>query len=225
MMTASGLTVSVATAKRIISDLVKEGWIVPVGKGKATTYSPSQKLEIFSPIDLDSYFLHEQDDRKIKGRFNFEIFDYLDNTTIFTNEEQYYLVDLQQKFRNKSKELSFFEIQKEMERLAIDLSWKSSQIEGNTYSLLETEQLLKEKKTAAGKTKDEAIMLLNHKDAIDFIVEHSKYCATLSIKLIEELHSILIKELGIDRNIRSEEWPSQVQIITLLTMNLKLGKL
>lgn len=52
---------------------------------------------------------------------------------------------------------------KELERLAIDLSWKSSQIEGNTYSLLETERLLKDKETASGKTKEEAIMLLNHK--------------------------------------------------------------
>ncbi len=44
-------------------------------------------------------------------------------------------------------------MRKEFERLAIDLSWKSSQIEGNTYSLLETERLLKEKETAAGKSK------------------------------------------------------------------------
>jgi Fic family protein len=58
-----------------------------------------------------------------------------------------------------------------MERLAIDLSWKSSQIEGNTYSLLETERLIKEKETAMGKTKDDAVMLLNHKDAIDFIAD------------------------------------------------------
>ena len=90
-----------------------------------------------------------------------------------------------------------------MERLAIDLSWKSSQIEGNTYSLLETEQLLKEKKTAAGKTKDEAIMLLNHKEAIDFIMEQPDYMYPLSTLKLEDLHSILIKELAVSRNIRS----------------------
>ena len=45
-----------------------------------------------------------------------------------------------------------------MERLAIDLSWKSSQIEGNTYSLLETERLLKEQEIAQGKPKDDATM-------------------------------------------------------------------
>lgn len=65
-----------------------------------------------------------------------------------------------------SSQLTPTEYQKEMERLGIDLSWKSSQIEGNTYSLLETERLLKDKQTAAGKTKEEAVMLLNHKDAL-----------------------------------------------------------
>ena len=65
--------------------------------------------------------------------------------------------------------------------MAIDLSWKSSQIEGNTYSLLETERLLKEKETAAGKTKEEATMLLNHKDALDFIIDNPEYLYPLSI--------------------------------------------
>lgn len=62
-----------------------------------------------------------------------------------------------------------------MELLAIDLSWKSSQIEGNTYSLLETERLLKEKQTAAGKPKDDTVMLLNHKEAIDFVVANGAF--------------------------------------------------
>lgn len=37
--------------------------------------------------------------------------------------------------------------------------------------MLETERLLKEKQTASGKTKEEAVMLLNHKDALDFILD------------------------------------------------------
>ncbi len=86
--------------------------------------------------------------------------------------------------------------------MAIDLSWKSSQIEGNTYSLLETERLLKEKETAEGKTKDDATMLLNHKEALDFIIENPNYTTPLSISRIENIHSILIKDLGVDRNIR-----------------------
>lgn len=94
------------------------------------------------------------------------------------------------------------EYRKEMERLGIDLSWKSSQIEGNTYSLLETERLLREKETASGKTKDEAIMLLNHKDALDFILDVPDYLQPLKVNRIEDIHSILTKELGVERNIR-----------------------
>jgi Fic family protein len=73
---------------------------------------------------------------------------------------------------------------------------------GNTYSLLETERLLKEKQTAEGKSKDDAIMLLNHKQALDFIINDPNYITPLSITRIEDIHSILIKELGVQRNIR-----------------------
>ncbi|MEI7502900.1 MAG: Fic family protein, partial [Paludibacter sp.] len=110
--------------------------------------------------------------------------------------------DLQNKYTENISQLSDFEYKKELERLAIDLSWKSSQIEGNTYSLLETERLLKEKETAAGKTKEEAIMLLNHKDAIDFIVENPDYLIPLSISKIEDIHGLLTKELAVDKNLR-----------------------
>lgn len=89
-----------------------------------------------------------------------------------------------------------------MTRLGIDLSWKSSQIEGNTYTLLETERLLLEQRTAEGKTRDEATMLLNHKAALDFIVAEPDYLQQLSIAHIEDIHSILVRDLQVDRNIR-----------------------
>jgi Fic family protein len=97
----------------------------------------------------------------------------------------------------KSQQLTTFEYNKELERLAIDLSWKSSQIEGNTYSLLETERLLKEKKTASGKPKDDATMLLNHKEAIDSIIDQSDYVAPLRVRAIEDIHNILMKDSGV----------------------------
>lgn len=127
----------------------------------------------------------------------------LNHLSLFTEEELGMLNALQIQFTQNIAQLTPAEYQKEMERLGIDLSWKSSQIEGNTYSLLETERLLKEKETAAGKTKEEAIMLLNHKDALDFIVQNPDYLNHLSVSRIEDIHSILIKELGVDRNIRT----------------------
>ena len=45
-------------------------------------------------------------------------------------------------------------------------------------------------------------MLLNHKDAIDFIIEHPDYLLPLSVSKIEDIHSILVKELAVEKNLR-----------------------
>jgi Fic family protein len=58
-----------------------------------------------------------------------------------------------------------------LDRLLIDLSWNSSRLEGNSYSLLDTRRLIEFGKKAEGKEKLEAQMILNHKDAIEFLVD------------------------------------------------------
>jgi hypothetical protein len=58
-------------------------------------------------------------------------------------------------------------------RLLIDLSWNSSRLEGNTYSLLETERLLELGESAEGKDAKEAQMILNHKAAIELLVDQA----------------------------------------------------
>ena len=73
---------------------------------------------------------------------------------------------------------------------------------GQTYSLLETERLLKERQEATGKTREEAIMLLNHKDALDFVLNVPDYLKEISVHRIEDIHSLLTKDLGVERNIR-----------------------
>lgn len=161
-------SISYATVKRILSQLLTDKFIISEEKGKGTRYFISTSYQLLYSIDLDSYYEKEIDERQIREEFNLEIFDLLGKTEILSETELKKLTDLQQKYTENIAQLSAFEYRKELERLAIDLSWKSSQIEGNTYSLLETERLLKDKETAAGKTKEEAIMLLNHKDAIDY---------------------------------------------------------
>lgn len=155
------------------------------------------------PLDLDTYFDNDVDQRQVQESFNFELIrDILPHVALFTEEELSELNHGQQVFREHLEGMTELEYRKEMERLGIDLSWKSSQIEGNTYSLLETERLLKEKQTASGKTKEEAIMLLNHKDALDFILDVPDYLKEISVARIEEIHALLTKELGLERNIR-----------------------
>ncbi len=197
------LNVGYATLKRILTKLLSEKLIITEGKGKGTKYKISLGYELLFPVSLNEYFEKEVDEREIKSSYNFSLIkDVLSNVTLFNPEEMEHLTHLQETFSRKSQELTEAGFKKEMERLAIDLSWKSSQIEGNTYSLLETERLLKEKETAQGKTKDEAIMLLNHKDALDFTVHNPDYIEPLTIARIEYIHSILVKDLGVDRNIR-----------------------
>jgi predicted transcriptional regulator/fido (protein-threonine AMPylation protein) len=196
-------SISYATLKRILSRLIDEKLIAKKGQGKSTKYLISASYELLYPIDSNAYYQKEIDERNIKESFNLRLItETLKENDLFTTNELEQLEFLQNKFKKNIAQLSETEYKNELERLAIDLSWKSSQIEGNTYSLLETERLLKEKETASGKTKEEAIMLLNHKEAIDFIIENPDYLSPLSIPKIVDIHSVLIKDLGVDKNIR-----------------------
>lgn len=199
-----GKLVAFATIKRTIKELIDKKFVAITGKGKSTRYFISKSLDILYPIDIETYFEKEIDNRKIKIGFEFNLIgETLKEVSLFSDAEMLKLSMLQNIFIENTSKLSKNEYNKEFERLAIDLSWKSSQIEGNTYSLLETEKLLKEKETAAGKTKDEAVMLLNHKEALDFILNNPDYLNPLSVSRIEDIHSILVDGLGIDRNIRN----------------------
>lgn len=198
------LTESPATLKRTLAAMVAKGNIIVVGRGRSTRYSISAQAQITLPIDIDTYFSKETDEREIHTSFNFDLINgILPKVELFSNEEKEQLTQLQNQFSENLKGISGIDYRKEMERLGIDLSWKSSQIEGNTYSLLETEKLLKEKQTASGKTKEEAIMLLNHKDALDFILDNPDYLKKLTVRRIEDIHSILVKDLDVDKGIRS----------------------
>ena len=192
-----------STMKRLLSAAVKEGNIETAGRGPATKYKLTPQAHVTMPLDLATYFDKDIDEREVQESFNFDLIrDVLPKVEIFTKEELEVLNDAQIEFEKNTEGMTELEYRKEMERLGVDLSWKSSQIEGNTYSLLETERLLKDKQTASGKTKEEAVMLLNHKDALDFVLDIPDYLKELSVHRIEDIHSILTKELEVDRNIR-----------------------
>ena len=192
-----------STMKRLLSAAVKEGNVETAGRGPATKYKLTPQAHVTMPLNLATYFDKDIDEREVQESFNFDLIrDVLPKVEIFTKEELEVLNAAQMEFEKNTEGMTDLEYRKEMERLGVDLSWKSSQIEGNTYSLLETERLLKDKQTASGKTKEEAIMLLNHKDALDFVLDIPDYLKELSVHRIEDIHSILTKELEVDRNIR-----------------------
>lgn len=192
-----------ATLKRVIAAGIKAGDIVAEGKARATRYRLSPQAQLLMPLNLDTYFALEVDERQVHSSYNFELINgLLAEARLFSDKELAHLDTLQDEFRQHVNELTDNEYRKEMERLGIDLSWKSSQIEGNTYTLLETERLLRESKTAEGKTKEEAVMLLNHKDALSFILDNPDYLQELTVSHIEDIHQLLTKNLSIDKGLR-----------------------
>lgn len=192
-----------ATLKRMIAAGIKAGDIVAEGKARATRYRLSPQAQLLMPLNLDTYFALEVDERQVQSSYNFELINgLLAETRLFSDKDQVHLDALQEEFRQHISELTDNEYRKEMERLGIDLSWKSSQIEGNTYTLLETERLLRESKTAEGKSKEEAVMLLNHKDALSFVLDNPDYLKELTVSHIEDIHQLLTKDLSIDKGLR-----------------------
>ena len=82
-----------------------------------------------------------------------------------------------------------------LHRLLIDLSWNSSRLEGNTYSLLETQRLLDFGIAADSKHIFETQMILNHKAAIDFIIHEADQSLLFKSETILNLHALLSNNL------------------------------
>jgi Fic family protein len=195
-------SISYSTIQRTLRTLLARKYITVTGNKKSTRYEISPAYQVIREIDADKYFEREIDERNGRRHYNHDLMrDILNKIDIFTPDEVMRLNHLHEVHSRKISGLSKAEYRKSLETFSIDLSWKSSQIEGNTYTLLETIRLLENKETAEGRTKDEAVMLLNHKEAIDFLINEDM-SATITLRTIEELHSMLVKELGVDRNIR-----------------------
>ena len=84
-----------------------------------------------------------------------------------------------------------------LNRLLIDLSWNSSRLEGNTYSLLETERLLELGEAAEGKDAREAQMILNHKAAIELLSDQAEEIGFNPYTILN-LHALLSDNLLAD---------------------------
>ncbi len=81
-----------------------------------------------------------------------------------------------------------------LSRLLLDLSWNSSRLEGNTYSLLETKRLLELGENAVDKDPTEALMILNHKGAIEYILESAAE-EKITAREVCSIHALLSDNL------------------------------
>lgn len=195
--------VSKATLMRELAYLKNQRLVKSSGVGRKTAYISSEN-RLLKYVDLEAYFKDDSSLRK-KGPkyFNFEVIDKFEG--IFSDKEKQYLVSISKKLSDQKKTLDPSIFKREIERFTVEFSWKSSRIEGNTYSLLETEILIKQMKEAFGHTKYEALMILNHKRAIDYILENPKEFRALTIEKIFKLHHLLTKDLEISSGIRNSK--------------------
>ena len=190
--------ISRPTLIRELNVLIKRSLITRNGKGKSTKYIAVYQNPILHFFDKDTYFATEN--RTIKRYFDFEIFKNLNG--IFSLDEIAELQKLNKTFQANLKIFPKNVIHKEFERITVEFSWKSSQIEGNTYSLLDTERLIKEKVQANGHSQEEATMIFNHKQAMDFILQNPDYFNEISVSKIEDIHRIITNELDVCSGIR-----------------------
>ena len=197
--------VSSATVKRQIAKGIEDGLIVSHGNNRSTVYSITPKAHLLRTVNLDSYYAKSMDQRDVQTGYNFHLIrEELPKIDMFSADEKARLVECQNVFMEHMKEMTkgTRAYDRELERLGIDLSWKSAQIEGNTYTLIETETLLKDLKEAKGRTHEEAQMLLNHKSALKAIIANSRYFAQLSLARIEDIHSALVENMGVNASLR-----------------------
>ena len=190
-----------STLSRNLNKLQQAGELTKNISGKNTSYSVTWELKIREYLKQD-YFLRP----KIWYNPDF-LRSYIPNTSTFLWENNYKKI---RELTEKKIILNSYDYKSQMrtiETLLIDLSFASSKLEGNTYSYLDTEVLIKYWKNADNKTSVETQMILNHKNVLKYIIEERKNI-TLSRKTFFEVHTLLAKNLLNDSylgNIRSHE--------------------
>lgn len=197
-----GAGTSERTLKRDLAELVEARVLTTDGGGRSLVYRLPLTGRIFLPVDAARYSAEEPDRRS--GALTSYQFDVWDNwpATLFSKNELSHLwsnTDLYQtRVTTQSPDIKA----KELERFVIELSWKSSRIEGNTYTLLDTELLLREGIASKTNTKEETTMILNHKIAFDFVLEHTTTDTPLTRGFVEQVHTLLMTGLLNDISLR-----------------------
>lgn len=199
---SKGEHISRETLVRELNALVQYDLLEKTGKGRGVAYRVKGAHPLLVSLDIEKYLAQDVDVRAPEAiQFNFDIFSKL--PWLFSENEIAELSAVNREYRARVRKLSPVLLQKELERITIELSWKSSKIEGNTYTLLDTEALIKEHREAEGHKKEEAVMILNHKKALDYILKSPERFKTLSLRAIEDVHRLLVEGLNVNFGIRS----------------------
>lgn len=154
---------------------------------------------LFVPVssagqDLQKLLHRQQKDRDPVGYKREFLSRYKPNSTYYLSpRERKHLADISKVESDGNKPAGTYARQI-LNRLLIDLSWASSRLEGNRYSILDTHLLLEQGKVAEGRSAEETQMIVNHKDAIEFLVDAADEIG-FNRHTILNLHSILANNL------------------------------
>jgi Fic family protein len=197
------------TAQRWISQLIEEGKVSADGEGRARRYFPV-KLELaadaatrdsfpsFIPLSADSKGILAYVDLPLEARkpVGYQR-DWLDS---YQPNKTWYLSEPLRRQLRKMGDTGQTRLpagtygRAILDRLLIDLSWASSHLEGNTYTRLDTQKLIENGKAAQGKAALETQMILNHKTAIELLIENVDSVGFNRFTLLN-LHSALSENL------------------------------
>jgi len=196
------------TLQRRLTALVKNDRIVRKGERKATRYYPLQAFIGTDTGDLKDaqaivFSLSSQEKLKfldfplyVRDKMSYNR-DFLDDYV--PNESQYVPKKIREVLFKEGKrfdeQLAAGTYARQIcQRLLIDLSYHSSRLEGNTYSRLDTQKLVEKGISAEGKVHEETVMIMNHKEAILFLVENAQDIELNSLT-IRNLHHLLSQDL------------------------------
>jgi len=192
-------TIPKRTLQYRLSNLIKSGLLRHEGAGRSVRYFPTD-LSII-PFSIEAQEVKKLISAPIQLRqpvsYRREFLDsYEPNKTFYLPEQVLEKLPKLGGGVEKGRPAGTY-ARKVYQRLLIDLSWNSSRLEGNTYSLLETERLLATGEEALGKDKMDTQMILNHKEAIEFIVDMAEE-VDINRFTILNIHGLLSHDLLLD---------------------------
>jgi len=184
--------VTTRTIQRSLERLEEMGLVLKTGPSNNPTYGVNYAVLLNQAISQKILI----DPARPGTGFNFGLLEFLKKTS---EEDLSSIISLIDYADQDSCELSL----RDIEYLTIEISWKSSELEGNTYTLLDTELLLKQGVKAKNKTDFETQMILNHKAAVEFMVSNSElFSGNIDYKTVENLHGLIADNLGIQKGVR-----------------------
>jgi len=191
------------SVRRWLGELVQDGLIKRTGQKKGTRYEaapvqeplPSNPEAVFS--DASAQVLSYVKQRLyLREPISYRL-DWLES---YEPNQTFYLTQKQREFlrqeggRRYQYDIAGTYARHIYNRLIIDLSYNSSRLEGNTYSLLETEKLILEGDAQPSKLDEEAVMILNHKEAIRYLVDNAALLK-IEYQTICTIHYLLLDGL------------------------------